>query len=172
MSSFIPNLANHTALLRNNLKRKCWLCVDFITFKSLFFLVHLVYLDKNKHIVLHIHASTKGFSAALFQNNKPIAFASKALTPAAIRYANAERELLAVVYGCQKFHSYLYERLFVVRTDPLSLRTDPDAIKHVSSKSLVASTTVWLCHQKFSMKRNGYSCDALTHLSHRMNLKH
>ena len=72
----------------------------------------------------------KGFSAALFQNNKPIAFASKALTPAEIRYANAERELLAVVYGCQKFHSYLYERLFVVRTDPLSLRTDPDAIKH------------------------------------------
>ena len=71
-----------------------------------------------------------------------MAFASKALTPAEIRYANIERELLAVVYGCQKFHSYLNGRLFVVRTDPLPLRADPDANTTMSSKSLVASTTV------------------------------
>ena len=56
-------------------------------------------------------------STLLFQNNKPIAFASKALTPAETRYANIERELLAVVYGCKKFHSYLYGRSFVVKTD-------------------------------------------------------
>ena len=63
--------------------------------------------DRNEPVVLHVDASIKGLGAALFQINKPITFASKALTPTETRYANIERELLAVVYGCEKFHSYL-----------------------------------------------------------------
>ena len=51
------------------------------------------------------------------QENKPIAFASKALSSAESRYANIERELLAVVYGCEKFHTYLYGRQFVIESD-------------------------------------------------------
>ena len=77
----------------------------------------LAYYDRNEPVVLHVDASIKGLGAALFQNNKPITFASKSLTPAETRYANIERELLAVVYGCEKFHSYLYGRSFVVKTD-------------------------------------------------------
>ena len=77
----------------------------------------LAYYDRNDLVVLHVDASIEGLGAALFQNNKPIAFASKALTPAETRYANIERELLAVVYGCEKIHSYLYGRSFVAKTD-------------------------------------------------------
>ena len=33
------------------------------------------------------------------------------------RYANIERELLAVVYGCEKFHTYLFGQSFTVNTD-------------------------------------------------------
>ena len=62
-------------------------------------------------------ASSKGLGAALFQKTKPIAFASNVLTPAETRYANIEQELLAVVYGCEKFHSYLDGKPFVVKTD-------------------------------------------------------
>ena len=29
----------------------------------------------------------------------------------------SERELLAIVYGCEKFHTYLYRRTFTVETD-------------------------------------------------------
>ena len=51
----------------------------------------------------------KGLGAALTQDRKPVAFASEALTDAKSRYANIEREnLLAVVYGCKKFHTYQY----------------------------------------------------------------
>jgi hypothetical protein len=64
-----------------------------------------------------VDASSKGLGAVLLQENKPIAFASKALTPAESRYANIERELLAVIYGCEKFHTYLYGRQFVVESD-------------------------------------------------------
>ena len=53
----------------------------------------------------------------ILQEYKPIAFASKALTPSESRYANIERELLAAVYGCEKFHTYLYGRQFVVESD-------------------------------------------------------
>ena len=67
----------------------------------------LAYYDRKKPVALHVNASSKGLGAALFQDNKSIAFASDALTPAETRYASIERELLAVVYGCEKFHSYL-----------------------------------------------------------------
>ena len=50
-------------------------------------------------------------------NNKEIAFASKALTPVETRCGNIERQLLTVVYGCEKFHSYLCGRSFVVKTN-------------------------------------------------------
>ena len=72
---------------------------------------------RSKETTLQVDASMKGPSAALTQDRKPVAFASKALTDAESRYANIERELLAVVYGCAKFHTYLYGRSFTVHTD-------------------------------------------------------
>ena len=48
---------------------------------------------------LKVDASIKGLGAALVQNNKPVAFASKALASAQANYRNIERECLAVVYG-------------------------------------------------------------------------
>ena len=59
----------------------------------------------------------KAFVAALIQDGKPVAFASKALSPAESRCANIERELLAVVYGCERFHNYLFGRPFTVESD-------------------------------------------------------
>ena len=111
MSLYIPNLADHTAPLRNLLKEN----VDFVwnssrskPFEKVKSLIctttTLVHYDRNKPVALHINASIKGLGAALFQNNKPIAFASKALAPVETRYASIERELLAAVYGCGKFH--------------------------------------------------------------------
>ena len=46
--------------------------------------------------------------AALIQDNRPIAFASKTLTDVETRYANIERECLSVVFGLEKFHTYIY----------------------------------------------------------------
>ena len=56
------------------------------------------------------------------QEEKPIAFASKSLSDCESRYANIERELLAVVFGCERFHTYLYGQSFIVESDhkPLS----------------------------------------------------
>ena len=51
------------------------------------------------------------------KDEKPVAFGSKTLTPCERRYANIERELLAIVWGTQKFHTYVYGRRVIVETD-------------------------------------------------------
>ena len=89
MSSFIPKLADHTVPLRDLLKEN----VDFAwnpshseAFEKVKSLISnsttLAYYNRNETVVLHVDASIKGLGAALFQNNRPIALASKALTPA------------------------------------------------------------------------------------------
>ena len=42
-----------------------------------------------------------------------VVYASKALTTCETKYANTEREMLAVAWGCIKFHRYLHGRKFV-----------------------------------------------------------
>ena len=150
-SSFIPKLADQTAPLRDLLKENVefvWNSSHSKAFQKVKSMIctatTLAYYDRNEPVVLHVDASIKGLGAALFQNNRPIAFASKALTPAETRYANIERELLAVVYGCEKFHSYLYGRSFVVKTDHRPLEQIHKNLMQAPprSKNAVASTTL------------------------------
>ncbi|CAB3987536.1 Hypothetical predicted protein [Paramuricea clavata] len=53
------------------------------------------------------------------QEQQPIAYASRALTSTQQRYAQIEKELLAVVCGCScnKFHQYIYGQTIKVETD-------------------------------------------------------
>ena len=73
--------------------------------------------DTAKETTLQVDASLKGIGAFLLLDNKPVAFASKALTDTESRYPNIERELLEVVYGCERFHTYIYGRSVTVQTD-------------------------------------------------------
>lgn len=50
-------------------------------------------------------------------------FASRALTETESRYAQLEKELLALVYACQKFHDYIYGGPVTVETDHQPLIT-------------------------------------------------
>ena len=67
--------------------------------------------------VLQVDSSLYGLGAVLMQEGRPIAFASKLLTDTESHYANIERELLAVVYGCERFHTYLYGKPFTAQSD-------------------------------------------------------
>ena len=72
----------------------------------------LSYYDLKKKTTIQVDASGRGLSATLLQDNKPIAFASKTLSPAKTRYANIERDMLAVVFGCERFHNYVFATRF------------------------------------------------------------
>ena len=46
-----------------------------------------------------------------------MAFVSKTLTPVESRYANIECECLSVVFGLEKFHTYIYGNHVTVYND-------------------------------------------------------
>lgn len=82
----------------------------------------LVYYDDSKPLTLTVDSSSKGLGAAIVQEGKPIAYASSALTTTQKNYSQIEKETLAIVFGCKKFHQYIYGRKVTVESDhkPLS----------------------------------------------------
>ena len=52
-----------------------------------------------------------------------IAYASRALTEVERRYSQTEREALGLVWGCERFHMYLYGMEFTLLTDHKPLET-------------------------------------------------
>lgn len=138
MSPFIPRLSEHTASMRDLLKKGNefnWTSSHEKSFQRMKELITkeatLAYFDPTKKTTIQVDASSRGLGAAVLQEGKPIAFASKALTPAEQRYANIEREMLAVVFGCKRFHTYIYGKHFTIESDhkPLEMIT----LKNLSS---------------------------------------
>ncbi len=63
----------------------------------------LQYFDSSKPCTRLVDASSKAMGAALLQDKSPIAYALKSLTASQQSYAQIEK-VLAIVFGCQKFH--------------------------------------------------------------------
>ncbi|XP_063962569.1 uncharacterized protein K02A2.6-like [Lytechinus pictus] len=89
----------------------------------------LQYYDPSKELTLQADASDTGLGAALMQEGRPVAFASRALTDTETRYAQIEKELLAVVFGLQRFHVYTYGR-------PVSVQSDHKPLEIITTKPL------------------------------------
>ena len=126
LQTFIPHLSSNTEPLCALLKEEncfpwdentntCFQKIKSQLQKAL--LRPLRYYDQSKPVTLQCDASLKGIGACIIQEGQPIAFASKSLTDTETHYTNIERELLAIVYGCEKFHTYLYGRTFIMETD-------------------------------------------------------
>ncbi len=64
----------------------------------------LAYFKPDQEVTLQVDASKHGLGATLLQNDRPVAYASKSLTPSEVNFAQIEKELFAVVFGCKWFH--------------------------------------------------------------------
>ena len=74
-----------------------------------------------KPVTIQVNASGKGLGAALIQDDCPVAFTSKVVTPTEQCYASNERELLACVFGAERFWTYVFSRHFMIESDHKSL---------------------------------------------------
>ena len=124
LSNHLPNVSNKTAILRDLIKddvpyewsedhQDCFVKVKQLVANS----IGLRYFDPTKKATLEVDASMKGLGVVLTQDGAPTAFASKALTDAQSNYSNLERECLAVVFGIQRYHHFLFGKEFEVITD-------------------------------------------------------
>ena len=74
----------------------------------------LAYYDVTKPVTVQCDASQTGLGAALLQDGHPIAYSSRALTATERNYAQIAKELLAIVYACEKFDQYIFGKSDVV----------------------------------------------------------
>ena len=88
----------------------------------------LAYFNKDHVTELYVDASPDGIGAVLVQydpnnpsNKKIIAFASRCLNELEKKYSQVEREALAIIWACQRFHLYLYGSEFILYTDNKAL---------------------------------------------------
>lgn len=64
------------------------------------------------------------------QDDKPVAYAATSLTTTQNNYAQIEKELLAIVFGVEKFHSYINGKSDVV------IESDHRPLETIFKKSL------------------------------------
>ena len=81
-------------------------------------------------MTLQCDASQSGLGAALMQGGQPVAYASRVLTATERRYAQIEKELLAVVFACRRFDAYVYGRAKV------SVESDHKPLEIIMQKTL------------------------------------
>ena len=93
----------------------------------------LVYYNPKKQTALQTGASVKGLGACLLQDDKPVYFASKALTNAQKGYVAIELEALAVAWEMEKFYHFLFASHFL-------LETDQKPLEAILSKSIHQAT--------------------------------
>uniref|UniRef100_A0A0N5BBN4 RNA-directed DNA polymerase n=1 Tax=Strongyloides papillosus TaxID=174720 RepID=A0A0N5BBN4_STREA len=73
--------------------------------------------DNTKNYTIFTDASFQGLGAALTQQGRPIAFASRSLKPAEKNYPIIKLEALGLVYALKQFRPYIYGKHTLVITD-------------------------------------------------------
>ena len=55
---------------------------------------------------------------------RPVAFASRRMTETQQRYAQIEKEVLAIVWACDKFSCFVIGKTFGIKTDLVSCKNN------------------------------------------------
>ena len=91
----------------------------------------LAYFDKEAHTQIIADASPVGLGAVLIQERngerRAVCYASRTLSNVERRYSQTEREALALVWACERFHLYVYG------LPKFDLVTDHEALKVIYS---------------------------------------
>lgn len=117
MARFLPGLSNTLEPIRKlTRKDSCENCFQEVK-HNLTSAPVLAYFEPKKELPLQVDSSKDGFGAVLMQQGRPIEYASRALTSSERKWAQIEKEALAVLFGVQGFDLYTYGRQVTVEND-------------------------------------------------------
>lgn len=116
---FIENLSAKTKPLTDIIKNEHvfqWRNEQTKAFENLKTLVvnqpTLQYFNAKKPITISVDTSKSGLGAVLLLDQKSCAYVSRAMKDTQERYAQIEKELLAICFGINKFYQYVYARMY------------------------------------------------------------
>ena len=91
----------------------------------------LRYYDVTKPVQIFCDASSFGIGCSIFQDGKPVEYASRSLTRVERdSYAQIEREMAAIVFAATRFHTYIYGK------QDVTIATDHRPLISIYKKSL------------------------------------
>lgn len=116
LRNFIPNLSEIVSPFRQKLKNYTdwtWTDENSILLEKIKNIISdaaiLVPFDPKKEITIQCDSYKDALGCCLFQDGKPVSYASRSMTPTEINYAQIEKEILSVCFACSKFHNYIYD---------------------------------------------------------------
>lgn len=128
LTNYLPKLATVAEPLRRLTSRDAqwqWENVHQSSFDALKTMITqapvLQYFDVHKDVVIQCDSSSVGLGAVLLQDGQPVCYASKTLSQTERRYAQIEKETLAILLACRKFEMYIIGKDVTVQTDHLPL---------------------------------------------------
>lgn len=152
LRNFIPNLAELSAPLRNLLKKNVvyqWFPNHSKVVDDLKRIISdapiLQNFDPTKTLVIEADSSKYGVGCVLLQDDKPIFYASKSLTDTEVNYSQTEKEFLAILYACKRFHYFVYGLENVI------VHTDHKPLVSIMQKELSKIHSVRLQRMKIKL---------------------
>ena len=106
------------------------------------------YYNPSIHVKISCGASSHGLEFVLLQNEKPVIYGSISLSKCEQAYGYIEKEMLAIVSACKKFHHFIYGR------DNVTIETDHLPLIRIFDKPLYRLP---LRLQKMKMRLQQYS---------------
>ena len=117
----------------------CWLDINRQGFdhtkKALTSTTVQQYYDVKKPVCIQCDASDGGLGEGLLQDGLRLVYASRALTATERNYTQIEKELLAIVFACEKFDQYMYGR------EKMHVQSDHQETTHDGTQEIAAHAT-------------------------------
>ena len=135
LAKFLPHHSDITTPLRDLMQSNVlwvWNEAQQTAFEKLIEMVTrtpvLCYYNLKEEVTLQCDVSKSGLGASLMQNGQPVT-----LTPAETCYAQIEKELLSIVFACDRFDAFVYGR------DLVNVETDHKPLEAIFIKPLAAT---------------------------------
>jgi len=124
LANFLPKLSEVMELIRHLTRKDTpwhWSTEQDKPFKTVQKLVTeapvLCYYNPKNKLTIQCDASQGGLGAVIMRNGRPIEYASRALMDTETRYAQIEKEMLAIVFSFGCFNQYTFGRHVNVESD-------------------------------------------------------